>query len=50
METNNETTEKHKAINYEPLLGVLRVRLGDYMVHFETRQHTLQFDGATNEA
>lgn len=44
MATENKTTEKHKAINYEPLLGVVRVRWGDYMVHFETRQHTLQFE------
>ena len=44
MRTENETTEKHKAINYEPLLGVVRVRWGDYMVHLDTRQHTLQFE------
>ena len=42
-EENKQQNTTNKGMEYEPLLGVVRVRWDDFMVHLETRQHTLQF-------
>lgn len=40
-ETNKPTTQ---AVTYEPMLGVVRVRWNDFMVHLKTDAHTLEFE------
>jgi len=40
-ETNKPTTQ---AVTYEPMLGVVRVRWNDFMVHLKTDEFTLYFE------
>ena len=43
-EENNQQNTTNKGMEYEPLLGVVRVRWDDFMVHLKTDEFTLYFE------
>jgi hypothetical protein len=43
-EENKQQNNTNKGMEYEPLLGVVRVKWDDFMVHLKTDEFTLYFE------